>query len=82
MRTQGPEEPVRTYATCLKALMLHMDPTPTLELQLDMLHRNMKDKAAEGKPPTFLPMSCFGCGTPGVMRRDCPKCQRNDRLAR
>ena len=44
MRTQGPEEPVRTYATSLEALMLRMDPTPTLELQLDMLHRNMKPR--------------------------------------
>ena len=34
MRTQGPEETMRTYATCLEALMLLMDPTPSLELQL------------------------------------------------
>ena len=217
MRTQGPEEPVRTYATCLDALMLCMEPTPSLELQLDMLHRNMKprlqqlvrrgefedmgtcldfsieaelsleaekfyrpprppencnngpinrdkaiervtkmivaslqrmsvtpgqtatqtpsklptdaksdagtrtagprkktgsshkhkrhsrrskpsssssdlagderrtrkkDKAGESKPPMLSLISCFGCGTSGVMRRDCPKCQGNDRQAR
>ena len=42
MRTQGLEEPVRTFVTSLEALTLHMEPAPTLALQLDMLQRNMK----------------------------------------
>ena len=48
----------------------------------DERRAHKKDKADEGKPPTLSLISCFGCGTSGVMRRDCPKCQGNDRQAR
>ena len=44
LRTQGPEESVRVYITCLEAMMHRMEPPPSVEFQLATLHRNMKPR--------------------------------------
>ena len=44
LRTQGPEESVRDYITCLEAMMRRMEPAPSTEFQLATLHRNMKPR--------------------------------------
>lgn len=41
-RTQGADEPVRDYLTCLTAIMSKISPPPSLEQQLDQLHRNLR----------------------------------------
>ena len=44
LRTQGPEESVRDYITCLEAMMRRIEPPPSIEYQLVTLHRNMKPR--------------------------------------
>ena len=44
LRTQGPEESVRDYITCLEAMMRKMEPLTSLDFQLGTLHRNMKPR--------------------------------------
>ena len=44
LRTQGTEESVRDYITCLEAMMRRMEPPPSAEFQLATLHRNMKPR--------------------------------------
>ena len=44
LRTQGPEESVRDYITCLEAMMRKMELLPSLDCQLGTLHRNMKPR--------------------------------------
>ena len=41
-RTQGGEEAVRDYITCLIAINRKISPPPSLEQQLDQLHRNLR----------------------------------------
>ena len=41
-RTQGADEAVRDYITCLIAILRKVSPPPTLEQQLDQLHRNLR----------------------------------------
>ena len=42
LRTQGPEESVRDFITCLETMMRKMEPLPSLDFQIGTLHRNMK----------------------------------------
>ena len=42
MRTQGPDEPVQDFLTCLEAILRKMDPPQPTSMQLDRLHRNLK----------------------------------------
>ena len=44
LRTQGPEESVRDYITCLEAMMWRIESPPPIELQLATLHRNIKPR--------------------------------------
>ena len=41
-RTQGTDEAVRVYITCLVPIMRKLSPPPSTEQQLDLLHRNLK----------------------------------------
>ena len=41
-RTQGEDELVRDYITCLLVIIRKMEPMPGLETQLDMLHRTLR----------------------------------------
>ena len=41
-RTQGADEAVRDYITCLIAILRKMSPAPSQEQQLDQLHRNLR----------------------------------------
>ena len=41
-RTQGADEAVRDYITCLIAIIRKLSPPPSLEQQLDQLHRNLR----------------------------------------
>ena len=41
-RTQGADEAVRDYITCLIAIIRKISPPPSLEQQLDQLHRNLR----------------------------------------
>ena len=41
-RTQGEDEVVRNYITCLIAIVRKISPPPSLEQQLDQLHRNLR----------------------------------------
>ena len=41
-RTQGADEAVRDYITCLVAIIRKISPPPSLEQQLDQLHRNLR----------------------------------------
>ena len=41
-RTQGADEAVRDYITCLVAILRKVSPLPSLEQQLDQLHRNLR----------------------------------------
>ena len=41
-RTQGADEAVRDYITCLIAIVRKISPPPSVEQQLDQLHRNLR----------------------------------------
>ena len=41
-RTQGRDEPARNYITCLIAMLNRLNPPPSMEFQLDLLHRNLR----------------------------------------
>ena len=41
-RTQGEDELVRDYITCVLVIIRNMELIPGLETQLDMLHRNLR----------------------------------------
>ena len=41
-RTQGEDETVKDYITCLIAIVRKISPPPSLEQQLDQLHRNLR----------------------------------------
>ena len=41
-RTQGNDELARDFITCLLLIIRKMEPIPSLELQLDMLHQNLR----------------------------------------
>ena len=41
-RTQGNDELTRDFITCLLVIIRKMEPAPCIEMQLDMLHRNLR----------------------------------------